>query len=69
MWRLGEDRSVRVMDLGKTAEEAGEDDPVHMMKESRDKISLLRVEADKTRAKSLKVGNSCLLTSTDAQAQ
>jgi hypothetical protein len=57
------------MDLGKTAVEAGEDDPVHVMKEGRDPISLLRVEADKARAKSLKVGNSRLLASTDAQAQ
>ncbi len=40
-----------------------------MMKKSRDQISLLRVEADQVRAKSLKVENSRLLASTDAQAQ
>lgn len=66
---LGENRGIRVLNLARIAVEAMEGYLVCMMKEIRDQISLLQEEAKKALVKPLKVGNSCLLVSTDAHAQ
>jgi hypothetical protein len=64
---LGQDANVKVKNMNKVTVETGKGDPLRVMKEIQDQISRLQEQADRAKAKLLKVGSEQSSNSTNIQ--